>query len=196
MAESLGHMAESRQWLDKADATREAIHQHCFDPKDDFYYDIDSASKVRRYRTCHITFLLSEDIPDDHRWEAIYQQHLKNPAEFWTTYPFPSVAASDPSFDHQFKHPNSWGCWTNSPLLYRLSRWMLPHGKTEDLHLIMSQWVRACISEPSPLFRQCVNPFTGEWGTAAGDHSNSLLFFVECVQQLGLLKGPRDHDQP
>ena len=187
MAQSLGRHDEARLWTDKANATREAIDQHCFDPKDEFYYDIDSQSHCRKYRTCHITFLLSEDVPDDKRWETIYQQHMKNPAEFWTKFPFPSVAASDPSFDHQFSHHNSWGCWTNSPLLYRLSRWMLPRGKSDDLHYIMSQWAQACISEATPHFRQCVNPFTGEWGTAAGDHSNSLLFFVESVQQLGLL---------
>jgi hypothetical protein len=165
---------------------RAAIVWHCYDPADDFFYDRTPTDTFRKYRTCHITFLLSEAVPERAVADRIYQRYLKHPREFWTPYPFPSVSISDPSFERGIRaHANSWGGWTNSPMLYRLSRWMDRDGHTDDLLHVMATWVEAMLREDEPTFRQGVHPVTGAQCAAAPGHGNSLLFFVEAVQRLG-----------
>ena len=56
----------------------------------------------RRFRT--------GEIPQD-EIDRIYREHIRNPEEFWTPYPFPSMAVNDPSCGGHVT-ANCWGYYT------------------------------------------------------------------------------------
>lgn len=188
MAQALNRNAEADTWRNKAEQLRLAVIEHCWDAEDAFFYDLDAQGQLRKYRTIHITFLLSEGIAQGASWERIYQRYLKNENEFWTRVPFPSVSISDPCFPESTDgiHGNSWGFWSNSPMLYRLSRWMKPNRKEEDLKVIMERWLASFLKQSKHDFTQGVHPLTGEWCQTSAYHSNTLLFYLESMQTLGL----------
>ncbi len=185
MAELLGNPNEEAQWLTKAEDLRQAIYRKCWDEEDEFFYDIDALGKVRSYSTIHIQHLLAEGVLETDHFERVYQRYIKSPEHFWTSYPLPSVSVSDPSFSRDgHLIPNNWGYWSNGPCMYRLSRWMVKHGKKEDLKWIMSRWMEAAERRWPEDVTQAIDPFSGEWSPASPNHSNTLFFLIEAAQTL------------
>ena len=185
MAGMLGRPEDKRRWLTKAEELRSAIYAKCWDEKDEFFYDVDASGDFRRYRTIHITHLLSEGVVTDAHFDRIYERYIKSPDHFWTQFPLPSVSISDPSFSHDgHQIPNNWGYWSNSPCMYRLSRWMIKNGRQEDLKWIMSRWLEAAEQRWPEDVTQAIDPFSGEWSPASSNHSNTLFFMIEAAQTL------------
>jgi hypothetical protein len=183
MAGLLGRPNDQTTWLTKAEELRSAIYAKCWDEEDDFFYDVDAWGDFRRYRTIHITHLLSEGVVTDAHFDRIYERYIKSPDHFWTQFPLPSVSISDPSFSpdgHQI--PNNWGYWSNGPCMYRLSRWMTKNGRQEDLKWIMSRWLEAAEQRWPEDVTQAIDPFSGEWSPASPNHSNTLFFLIEAAQ--------------
>ena len=53
---------------------------------------------MRKYLSISITNVFSEHILTQKEFDLMYDKHMKNPDEFYTEYPFPSMAKSDASF--------------------------------------------------------------------------------------------------
>jgi hypothetical protein len=179
----LGRPEDGHRWLAKAEELRSAIYARCWDESDEFFYDVDALGDFRRYRTIHVTHLLSEGVVTDAHFNRIYQRYIKSPDHFWTQYPLPSVSISDPSFSpdgHQI--PNNWGYWSNSPCMYRLSRWMIKNGRQRDLKWIMSRWLEAAEQRWPEDVTQAIDPISGKWSPASPNHSNTLFFLIEAAQ--------------
>ena len=190
MAGILGRKSEQAEWLEKTEALRQAIYANCWHEGDEFFYDVDAAGHWRKYRTIHITHLLSEGVLTTEHFDRVYERYLKNPDAFWTPYPLPSVSISDPSFPKAgYTIPNSWAYWSNAPCMYRLSRWMTKHGKQADLKFIMSRWIEAANRHWPEDVTQAIDPFSGKWSPASPNHSNTLFFLIEAAQTLGKVSG-------
>ena len=68
---------------------------------------VDRYGKKRKFLSILISNLFQEHLLDQDMADSIYERHMKNPREFWTPYPFPSMAISDPA-SVQDLEGNSW----------------------------------------------------------------------------------------
>ena len=141
MAEALGKSSEALRWRERAEQTRLAILKHCFDPEDEFFYDVDCEGNFVRLRGDVITRVLSEHVVDQPLFERIYARHMHNPDSFWTPFPLPSVAIDDPRFVRQLPE-NSWGGASQALTALRAPRWFLHYGKKADLDHLMRRWIK------------------------------------------------------
>ncbi len=126
-----------------------------FRQKDELYYNFTHSGKLIPYKT-HSIFspLFAAAIP---RKEAkmLVEEHLINPKEFWTKFPIPTVAASEPKFNPQ-------GYW-RGPMWMNIN-WMLHRGllrygfKAVAAELL--QKTLAAVKKSG--FREYYNPLTGE----------------------------------
>lgn len=140
-----------------------AIQEIMYDEQDAAYWDVTTGDN-RSLKTLTPTIFFPIILPSTthERAETILAKHFRNPEEFATEYPLPSVAVNDPSYD-----PNA------SKFLWRGPTWALYnwyiyqalyyndfHDDAEKLrmsiHELMSQ----------SGFREYYNPETGEGGGA------------------------------
>jgi hypothetical protein len=184
MADRLGTSAEANEWREKAETIRRLILEHCYDPEDECFYDVDSNGDFVRVRGDALTRVFGEHVVDQQMFERIYERHIKDPEAFWTPYPLPSIAANDPSFVKSLPK-NSWGGASQALTALRAPRWFEYYGKSDDLKHLMTRWVEAILRAPA--FMQQMNPWTGEFSTSAG-YSPAMCVFIEFVDRLGLLK--------
>jgi hypothetical protein len=192
LADMAGHLGKSREaerWKQKAEEIKERIFRYCFDAGDEFFYDVDRRGQFRKYRSEHITRLFHSKVLDQPLADRIYARYLRNPEEFWTPYPFPSMSMSDPAFDKDYRHPNSWACWSNGLTALRAFLWMDHYGKGEDLNLLLRSWVNACCRNQEDRFSQGIHPVTGNSIPGIGSwYSSTMLLFLHAVNRLGLLE--------
>lgn len=182
MARALGRpAAEADAWEERAGTIREALLRHCYDPEDEFFYDVRSDNTFNRVRGDVITRVFGEHVVDQSLFERIYARHVKDPAAFWTPYPLPSIAANDPQFDGTLPK-NSWGGATQALTALRAPRWFTHYGKHDDLRHLMGRWIEALTRADG--FMQQMNPWTGEFSTAPG-YSPAMCVFLDFTERLG-----------
>lgn len=180
MATLLNKGSEAQRWLDDAEQIRGAILEHCFDPEDECFYDVDRVGNRVRVKGDLLTRVLGEHVVDQSLFDLIYNRHIRNPESFWTPYPLPSIAIDDPLFDRTLP-PNSWGGASQALTALRSSRWFDFYGKTDDLEHLMRRWVEAIVEAPD--FMQQMNPWTGEFSTSPA-YSPCMLVFTSFVERL------------
>ncbi len=191
MARNLGHSSEAAMWQEKAEGLRQRILQHCYDPEDECFYDVDCDGAFVKVRGDALTRVLCEHVVDQAMFERIYARHIKDPEGFWAPYPLPSIALNDPSFVRELP-PNSWGGASQALTALRAPRWFEHYGKSADLHVLMRRWVEAILAAPA--FMQQMNPWTGEFSTSEG-YSPAMCVFIEFVDKLGLLSAQPAHSR-
>jgi hypothetical protein len=185
MAEALGRRAEAADWQERAESLRGEIVRSCYDPQDEFFYDVDREGSFNRVRGDVITRVFGEHVPDRVLFERMYRRHIKAPQAFWTPYPLPSIAANDPSFDRDLPL-NSWGGASQALTALRAPRWMDYYGKSDDLVFLMTRWVTAILQAAG--FQQQMNPWTGKFSTSPG-YSPAMCVFIDFVDRLRALGG-------
>lgn len=188
MAELLGKTDEAKQWLHLAQEVKDALLRICYDEEDDFFYDVDRFGNKRKYRSIMIANLFQERVLDQEMADRIYEKHMKNPEEFWTPYPFPSMAISDPA-SVQDRDGNSWGFYSQGLTALRALRWMDYYGKGEDLEYLMKRWISALVQSEDMQFSQELHPITGKLSKSSQWYSSCMLFFICAVRRLGLAEG-------
>lgn len=186
MAEVLDRPDQTRQWQKKADQVFEALMARCYDPEDQFFYDVDRFGNKRRHRTIHIANLFQEQVLPQPLADRIYDRYLRNPAEFWTPYPFPSLSVADPDF-RQEAAGNDWGFYAQGLTALRALRWMDAYGKGDDLKILMRAWVQAFTASQDLFFTQELHPLSGVPSQSSAWYSSSMLFYLHAVRRLGLL---------
>ncbi len=180
MATLLGKRAEACEWDDRAEQIKLAMMRWCFDLTDLSFYDRDAKNHLVRMHTVALIRVLGEHVVDPHLFEEIYRRHIRNPKEFWTPYPFPSVAASDATFTRQATE-NCWCGPSQALTALRAPRWMEHYGKPADLAHLMQQWVRALAAASD--FQQQIDPWTGAFSTGT-QYSPSMLALVDFTARL------------
>jgi len=180
MARILGKHNESANWEESAEKIRQAIMKWCFDPAEVCFYDVDVNGQFVRIRCVELIVVLGEHVVSQDLFDSIYLRHIHNPKEFWTPFPFPSVAVDDPAFNHEMPD-NCWGGPSQVLTALRAPRWMEHYGKSADLTHLMRQWVNAITR--SSEFEQQVNPWTGAFSTGSA-YSPCMLLLLDFVARL------------
>ena len=191
MAEILGKSDESRSWAESSEEVKKNIFKYCYDEKDHFFYDVDRFSEKRKYKSSTIFHLFLEKVLDKEKdaelIDCIYKEHIKNPDEFWTPYPFPSMAVNDPSV---INHPdfNCWGYYTQGLIILRCTRWMDYYGWSGDLDYILRKWVETWTEHFGEIcLAQEIDPITGVPTKSSEWYSSCMLAYVYAVRRLNLI---------
>ncbi|MDF1548655.1 MAG: trehalase family glycosidase [Bacteroidales bacterium] len=105
MAKLNGDVKASHIHSKKALLLEEKIEKYFWNEKDGFYYDINTIThqQIRVKTEFAFMAMFLKNVRKD-RINRLVNEHLLNPKEFWTDYPIPSVALSEPSFSEE----NMW----------------------------------------------------------------------------------------
>lgn len=194
MADILGISDEAEEWRRKAKEVKAKLFEHCYNEEDGFFYDVDRNGNHRKYLSISIHHLFLEHVLDkDEDAEVIkriYEGHLKNPDEFWTAYPFPATAISDPYWQN-LKNPvsNNWGYYTQTLTLQRCRFWMDDYGYSEDFDEACRRWLQAYTDNFEKIpFGQEIHPITGEPSMCSPWCIGVMNFYRYVVRRLGILE--------
>ena len=190
MARLLARGEEAAGWEASAQRVKEKLFEHCFDEEDAFFYDVDRHGRKRKYKSSTIFHLFLERVLDPEVDKAlinrIYREHIKNPEEFWTPYPFPSMAVNDPSCVHHADR-NCWGYYTMGLIVLRATRWMDAYGWGTDYDTICEKWLEAWTRQFDmvPLGQE-IDPITGEATPCSPWYSSGMLSYLYAAHRLGI----------
>lgn len=181
IAREMNRSAEEARWLESAATIRKLILDRLYDARDGAFYDLDSRNQFVRVRGDAITRVMGEHVVDNKLFAEVWQRQLHNPAAFWRTYPFPSIAADDPKFVRPIPR-NSWGGASQALTALRTPRWMEHYGKYSEFTRLMTQWVSAIAR--SGQFLQQMDPETGEFSPDRGAYSPCMLTLFDFTWRL------------
>jgi hypothetical protein len=181
MVHEMNRGADEARWLESAESIRKLILDRLYDPRDGAFYDIDSHGQFVRVRGDLITRVMGEHVVDQKLFEEVWRRQLHNPAAFWRPYPFPSIAADDPSFVRPIPR-NSWGGASQALTALRTPRWMQHYDKHAEFAHLMTQWVSALAR--SGEFLQQMDPDTGEFSPDRGAYSPAMLTLFDFTWRL------------
>lgn len=89
-----------KDFFSKADRTEQAIFDLCYDPGEEFFFDIkNSEHEHYRVKTISGLFPLILQNTPKNILDRLVERYLINPDEFWLPYPVPFVSKSEKSFD-------------------------------------------------------------------------------------------------
>jgi len=190
MARELGREEEANAWDQRAKDVKQALFAHCYDREDAFFYDVDKNGRKRKYLSSTIFHLFIEEVLDPEEDKAlieeIYTRHIKNPAEFWTEYPFPSMAMNDPSIEGH-KDNNCWGYYSQGLIALRATLWMDRYGFGRDMDYLCEKWVQAWTKHSDKVrFGQELDPITGVPTACSQYYSSCMLFYLYAAKRLGM----------
>lgn len=185
MAADLGKPAEASAYRRRAEEVQKALMAACYDAKDDFFYDRDKDGALRKYRSVSVTALFCERVLAREDGQRLYRRHLRSENEFWTPFPFASLAADDPAFAKRCGG-NDWGYYAQGLTALRALRWMDDYGFGDDLEELMRRWIDALVASEKLRFSQELDPFTGELTPNSQWYSSTMLFFVAAVRRVVL----------
>ena len=186
MAEELGLAAEAAEWRAKAKDVKDRMIELLYDKEDEFFYDVDCKGNKRKFLSIAISNVFTEHVMDKEMADRVYNRHMKNPAEFWTEYPFPSMAISDPG-SIKDRDGNSWGYYTQGLTALRCARWMDHYGYGADYDHLLAKWVEA-ITRSDMNFSQELDPISGEMSKSSEWYSSAMLLYIYACRRLGYVK--------
>ena len=118
--------------------------------------------------------------------ERIIEKHILNPKEFYTEYPFPSIAKSDAAFT-QNASGNSWGFYSQALTILRCTRWMDYYGYGDVFNKVLEKWVRQWTFCTDIMFGQELNPITGKNSDCSEWYSSCMLVYIYAVRRLKII---------
>ena len=188
IAEKLGDFHNADFWKNKAQGVKAKLFVICYDEKDVFFYDVDKNGNKRKYLSSTIFHLFLENLLDKESdrelIDKIYTRHIKNEKEFWTGYPFPSMAICDKSCEGHADF-NCWGYYTQGLIVLRCIRWMDYYGMSKDFDYICKQWIEAwtrCFDYFK--FGQEIDPITGNPTKSSEWYSSCMLMYLYAADRL------------
>lgn len=189
MATALGKPDEAKKWASLAAEFKKRFFEICYDKEDAFFYDVDRSGNKRKFLSSTIIHLFLEKVLDKEEdagmIKEIYERHLKNPDEFWTPYPFPSMAICDPSCEGH-KDFNCWGYYSQALIALRCTRWMDFYGFEKDFDVVCRKFVEGWTNAYDKVkFAQELDPITGEPTNSSEWYSSCMLFYIYAAKRLG-----------
>ncbi len=188
MADILGN-GEAAQWETRAATLKKRLFEVCYDKEDAFFYDVDKHGDPRKFLSSTIFHLFLEGVPDKTADKAmideIYSRHIKNPDEFWTPYPFPSMAVSDPACRNHADR-NCWGYYAQALIALRCTLWMDAYGYSADFDVVCERWLAAFTNNYDELpLGQEIDPIMGKPTECSPWYSSAMLFYLYAAKRLG-----------
>lgn len=167
-----GDSAGAAEFDHEADRTRDALVSKCWDEEAGAFFDLSGVAEtpIKVVTISSLMPLVLEDLPRP-IVERLVDQWVTNPDHFWTTYPLPSVPASDPKFIPGNPGGFIWRgpSWINTN--WFLSHALRRHGYGELADTIVAR-SHECIDKSG--FREYYHPFTAE-GLGASNFGWSTL---------------------
>ncbi len=150
----LGDEGLAAHYIKKNKEVVEAMRRE-FRQEDGLFYHKDSDGSPVRHLTHAIFSPLFAGALSNEEVEQLVKEHLLNPGEFWTPYPIPTVAKSEPKFSPTayWRGPT----WVNMNWMHR--RGLLRYGFRNEADQLL-QKTTAAIGKNG--FREYYNPLTGE----------------------------------
>ena len=108
-----------------------------------------------------------------------YKRYFEAPGEFATSFPFPSVSISDPSFVKELP-PNCWGGNAQALTALRASMWLPRYGRADERERLLKRWMRAFIDHNNPMTQE-LDPFTGAPIGIGVNYMPSLFIFKQAA---------------
>jgi glycogen debranching enzyme len=108
--------AEAAEFERRGRRVLAALEDKCWDERTGVFWDLYGYEEHRAHTlTFSSLFPLALDSLDRHMVWRLVEEHLLNEREFWLPYPIPSVAASEPSFDPEYRTNAIWRgpSWVN-----------------------------------------------------------------------------------
>lgn len=191
MADMLGKPEEAKDWAAKAADVKKKMFELLYNEEDCFFYDVDKNGNQRKYLSSTILHLFLERVLDKDEdkdvIEKILKRHILNPEEFWTPYPFPSMAINDPSVEG---HPtyNCWGYYVQATIPLRCTRWMDHYGLSKELDKVCESWMKAWTDcYDTVKLAQEIDPITGIPTTSSPWYSSCMVLYWYSAKRLGYL---------
>lgn len=188
MAMLLGEQEQAEAYAAQAQQVKAALFARCYDPADGFFYDADKHGNHRKYRSCTLFHLFMERVLDPVEDRAVidrlYTDYIKNPAEFWTAYPFPSMSYSQANA-RPHADRNCWGYYSQALIALRCTRWMDAYGMRADFDVLCAKWLAAwtkCYEEMP--FGQELDPVTGQPTPSSAWYSSCMLLYLYAARRL------------
>jgi len=153
IAEVLGLRDDAVRWRQKADALATRLVEHFWDEEQGVFWATHQHQPIRVLTPFNLYPLLTGRL-DAHKRERVLQ-HLFNPAEFWTEYPIPTVARSDPLYDpnQMWRGPT----WVN--INYLFIEGLQHNGYTEQARVLRDKTLNLLMRQ-NDIF-EYYNPETG-----------------------------------
>lgn len=145
IADILGVLEDKQKFVDRADLIENKLEE-LWDEETGLYLNrrTDNSKFEKRFSPFHFHALFSRKVSAKKR-ERIVREHLMNPEEFWTNYPLPSIAKSDPSYVNQ----TYWQGRVWAPMNYLVFEALVSAGEKEAAsllaekseELILKEWI-------------------------------------------------------
>ena len=155
------------------DETTRALNDHCWDASLGRWVYLRGAQRIPDYTLAvGSIFPIIINGQDREKVAEVVNRYLTNEDEFWTPYPVPSVAVSEPTFD-----PEGESTIWRGPVCMNLN-WLLARGlRRHGFESIATEIEAKSIDVISRDFREFYSPLTGRgmrgtdfgWATAAVD---------------------------
>ena len=189
MADVLGRQKEAEHFRSRASDIKTNIFRHLFSKEDCFFYDVDKNGNQRKYLSSSILHLFLEGVldpkEDQELIKEICRRHIFNPDEFYTPYPFPSMAICDPSCEGH-KTFNCWGYYTQGLIAMRTTRWMERYGFIREFDTLCKTWVDVWTRLFDTVkLGQELDPITGEPTECSEWYSATMLFYLYSAKRIG-----------
>ena len=107
MAQELGYAEETLFWWQERIVRTNLINERLWDKRAGFYFDLQADGVWNRVKTVASFLPLFAGVADK-KQSASLVKHLKNPKEFWTKFPVPSVSRNEPSFCKDMWRGPTW----------------------------------------------------------------------------------------
>lgn len=192
MAHMLGIDDEAKHFSSCAKKIKQLIFEYLYNKDDVFFYDADKNKKQRKIMSSAIFHLFLEGVLDPKEDKAlideIYTKHIKNPDEFWTAVPFPSMSVSDKTFAKHTEY-NCWGYFSETLIVLRATLWMDKYGMSRDFDEICKIWLER-YTKCFDIIKlgQEFDPLSGEPSKASEWYSSAMLFYIYLARRLGIIK--------
>ncbi|MFE5587355.1 amylo-alpha-1,6-glucosidase [Kitasatospora sp. NPDC056531] len=146
----------SRQLAERSHAIGAALLRHCWDETAGAFHDLDLvAGRRSEVLTASALFPILLDSVPTAVANRVIEEHLLNEKEFWRPYPVPSVAATEPSYDPEFRTGAIFrgSSWVN--LNWYLHRGLRRHGYHAEAATLAE---RTCALVAASDTRECYGP--------------------------------------
>jgi len=163
---------EAREFEERGARVLTALEAKCWDEKAGLFWDLAGWSEQpERVLTFTSLFPLVLADLDPVKAARLIDEHLLNEREFWLPYPVPSVAATEPAFDPEWKTKTTWRGPTWVAVNWYLYWGLREHGRPQ----VASELARRTLEMVGKGgMREFFNPLTGE-GEGAVDFGMTTL---------------------
>jgi hypothetical protein len=189
LAEWFGLVDLATQLIGHADLKRRRIQELLWDDRDGFFYDRDARTGQHiRVRSASAFIPLWAGVATQDQARILVEQHLTEPALFWTPYPVASYARTEPDYTQYYKPP------PDSDPLVDLgpghANWcggMWPHWNNFIVHGLAAYGFAAEASQIADRFYTAVvaDPLLYEWYDAESGAGHGLHPFCAGASALG-----------